>query len=83
MLGSIRNREIAKVPVSQDCKMDAFSQDKQKLKRLYAKGGILLFRIERPNRLYKGAIILSAVEHCFQRRAVYVREYEYHRDAQS
>lgn len=63
--------------------MDAFSQTKQRLKRLYAQGGVMLFRIERPNRSYKGAIILSAVEHCYQRRAVCVREYGYKHNDQS
>src|SRR3989339_672813 len=52
----------------------------QKLKSLYTKGGIMLFAIERPNRLYKGTIMLSPVENCCQRRAVYVREYVYRKN---
>ncbi|HAH20917.1 MAG: hypothetical protein A2Y00_05970 [Omnitrophica WOR_2 bacterium GWF2_43_52] len=62
--------------------MNIPTNNKQKLQSLYAKGGIMLFAIERPNRLYKGTIMLSPVENCCQRRAVYVREYVYKNDAE-
>ena len=51
--------------------------EKQRLQSLSTKGGIMLFTIEKEDRLYKGSIILSAVEGCNQKRAVYVREYKY------
>ena len=67
--------------MSPDRKMNTPVNNNQKLKSLYTKGGIMLFAIERPNRLYKGTIMLSPVENCCQRRAVYVREYVYKNDA--
>lgn len=51
--------------------------DSQRLTKLRAKGGIMFFVIERPCRLYKGTVMLSPVENCYQRRAVYIREYKY------
>lgn len=50
---------------------------RQRLMNLRAKGGIMFFVIEKQNRLYKGTIMLSPVVNCYQRRAVYVREYIY------
>lgn len=51
--------------------------DNQRLTKLRARGGIMFFVIERPCRLYKGTVMLSPVENCYQRRAVYIREYKY------
>jgi hypothetical protein len=56
---------------------DRDGQDSQRLTKLRARGGIMFFVIERPCRLYKGTIMLSPVENCYQRRAVYIREYKY------
>ena len=47
----------------------------QSLTKLRAKGGIMFFSIEKPARLYKGTILLSPIENCFQKKAVYIREY--------
>lgn len=48
-----------------------------KLRELFTKGGVMLFTIHRPETIYKGTITLSPVVDCFQRRAVYIREYLY------
>ncbi len=48
-----------------------------KLRELFTKGGLMLFTIQRPQAVYKGTITLSPVADCFQRRAVYIREYQY------
>lgn len=58
-------------------KPESGGQDSQRLMKLRARGGIMFFTIERPSRLYKGTVMLSPVENCYQRRAVYVREYKY------
>ena len=50
---------------------------KQRVTSLYAKGGIMLFTIERQNRLYKGTVMLFPVENCYQRRAMYIKEFRY------
>lgn len=68
--------------MSQGRKINIPTNNKQKLQSLYAKGGIMLFSIERPNRLYKGTIMLSPVENCYQRRVVHVREYGYNDNLQ-
>jgi Cft2 family RNA processing exonuclease len=49
----------------------------KQLSALRIKGGVLFFTIQRPRQVYKGTIILSAVENCCQRRVVYIREYRY------
>ena len=58
-------------------KPNSGGQDSQRLEKLRARGGVMFFVIERPSRLYKGTVMLSPVENCYQRRAVYIREYKY------
>lgn len=53
----------------------------QRLLSLRAKGGIMFFTIQRQARLYKGTIMLSPVQNCYQRRAVYIKEYRYKDEA--
>ena len=53
--------------------------DNLKLRGLFSKGGAMLFTIHRPEAVYKGTITLSPVVDCFQRRAVYIREYLYNK----
>ena len=48
-----------------------------KLRELFTKGGLMLFTIQRQEALYKGTVTLSPVTDCFQKRAVYIREYLY------
>lgn len=62
--------------------MNSYSYS-QKLMALKSKGGIMFFTIQRQNRLYKGTIMLSPVENCCQKRAVYIREYRYKEEAQA
>ncbi len=52
-----------------------------KVTTLHAKGGIMLFTVEREQRLYKGTIVLSPVEGNYQRRAVYIKEYKFKTDS--
>lgn len=54
-----------------------------KLTALRNKGGIMFFTIQRQDRLYKGTIMISPVENCCQRRAVYIREYRYNNEAKT
>ena len=49
-----------------------------KLSALLAKGGIMLFTVERPNVVYKGSIMLSPLQDCCQKRAVHINEYRYY-----
>ena len=49
-----------------------------KLSTLLAKGGIMLFTVERPNVVYKGSIMLSPLQDCCQKRAVHINEYRYY-----
>ncbi len=53
-----------------------------KLSVLLAKGGIMLFTIERPNVLYKGSIMLSPLKDCCQKKAVHINEYRYYGENQ-
>ena len=48
-----------------------------KFTSLRNKGGMMFFTIQRPTRFYKGTILLTPVEDCHQKRAVYIREYRY------
>lgn len=43
---------------------------------LYAKGGIMFFDIERPERVFRGMVLLSPVNNEHRRRAVYIKEYK-------
>ncbi len=49
-----------------------------KFSALLAKGGIMLFTVERQNVVYKGSIILSPLQDCCQKRAVHINEYRYY-----
>lgn len=49
-----------------------------KLSALLAKGGIMLFTVERPDIIYKGSIILSPLQGCYQKRAVHINKYRYY-----
>ena len=53
-----------------------------KFSALLAKGGIMLFSIERPNVVYKGSIMLSPLKNCCQKRAVQINEYRYYEQNQ-
>lgn len=47
------------------------------LNTLISKGGVMFFTVEKPQRVYRGMIVLSAVKHNYRRRAVYIKEYNY------
>jgi hypothetical protein len=44
---------------------------------LQAKGGVMHFIIERPERLYRGMVVLSAVKRGHRTRIVKMKEYRY------
>ena len=64
-----------------EVKMQKSAPYYQRLLALRAKGGIMFFSIQGPNRLYKGTVMLSPIENYCQRRAVYIREYRYKDEA--
>lgn len=41
----------------------------------------MFFRIERPERIYKGTVLLSPVKDSCQRRVVHIREYGYRQES--
>ncbi len=46
-----------------------------KSEALRIKGGMMFFAIERPERLYKGTILLAPAKNDLQRRTIYIKEY--------
>ena len=53
------------------------SAQEEKLALLQQKGGIMVFTIVRPERVYRGIIILSPVVNNHRTKNVIIREYKY------
>jgi len=53
------------------------SAQEEKLALLQQKGGIMVFTIVRPERVYRGIIILSPVVNNHRKKNVIIKEYKY------